>query len=72
MVTKGEFYDIDEDFSIDGRENEEETERTKEKEKDVTSPLTAEELGETTGGGEQNIIATPSVIVFETVAYASM
>ena len=51
--------------------------KAKEREKDVMSPHTAEELAETIGigGGEQDqqvIINTPSKIHFETLAYASM
>ena len=42
------------------------------KEMEIGSPLTAGELEETTGGGEQDIVTTPSKIVFETIAYASM
>ena len=33
-------------------------------------PQIVEELAATTGGGEQNIIVTPSKYVFETIAYA--
>ena len=39
---------------------------------EIGSPLTAEELAETTGGVEQNTIVTPSKILFGTIAYASM
>ena len=38
----------------------------------IGSPTTAGEKAETTGGDEQEVIATPSKIVFETIAYASM
>ena len=58
--------------TFQSKKGEEETRRTKEEEKDAMSPLTAEELAVTTGGGEQNIIVTPSEICFETIAHASM
>ena len=53
-------------------EKEEEIGRTKVKEMGAMGPLTVGELAATTGGGEQNIIVTPSKIRFETIAYANM
>ena len=59
-------------FQSKEEKEEEEIGRTKVKEMGAMGPLTVGELAATTGGGEQNIIVTPSKIRFETIAYANM
>ena len=58
-------------FLSTGENNERPGKMLERKGMEIGSPLTVEELAETTGGGEQNIVTTPSEIVFGTIAYAS-